>query len=77
MSYTLPIGQVPFPVRRDALLADGSRPVAEGYAVGLQAAQERLACPFGRGGVMLAGGKRQGVRHAARQAQGEIPRDSG
>jgi hypothetical protein len=53
--------------------SEGGRPVdAQGYALGLQAAQQRLACPFRRSGVMLPGGQRQGLRHAARQAQAKF-----
>jgi hypothetical protein len=60
-----------------SVLTDGCSPVANADAFGRQAAQERLSCPFCRGGVVLAGGECQGVGHSAREAQAKFLRIPG
>jgi hypothetical protein len=59
-----------------ARLADGGSPVAEADTFDRQAAQKRLARPFRRGGVVLVGGQRQGIRQALGHADAKFSRIS-
>jgi hypothetical protein len=62
--------------RRLAGVAGGGLAVVKAHALGRQAAQKRLACPFSRGLVVLIGGPLQGVGQAPWHAQAKLFRES-